>query len=200
MLACTVVDVATLSGLWPWLAASFGALVGFELIRHWIRKSIRSLRHRWIARRALRGEAHAEALLAGAGYEVVDRQVERGYLVRLDGRATRVVVRADLLVRDPQGTMLVAEVKPGREAPRIENSATRRQLLEYKVAFDAPGVLLVDAGADTISEVRFPAAAEGQVRPALRLGAQWLTTGFVLGVVGALGVLLALGRLNLSLP
>ena len=194
-------EVATsLSGIWPWIAASLAGLVGFELIRHWVTQAVRGIRHRWIARRALKGEAHAEDLLIDAGYSIVGRQVERSYLVRIDGRATRVVVRADLLVRDPRGQTLVAEVKTGREAPRIENSATRRQLLEYRVAFDAPGVLLVDAGADTISEVRFP--IDEQSRPA-RPVASWLqalAVGAALGVAGALAIVVALGRIGVSLP
>lgn len=193
-------DVATLSGAWPWLAASFAALVGFELLRHWISKTVRGLRHRWIARRALQGEAHAEHLLAKAGFEVVERQAERGYVVSIDGRATRVVVRADLLVRDPQGKVLVAEVKTGREAPRIENSATRRQLLEYRVAFGAPGVLLVDAGTDTVREVRFPIDDDAIVRARPAAWPQLLAAGVALGFVLALTLAQWLGRLDLSLP
>jgi len=186
--------------MWPWIAASLAGLVGFELIRHWVTKTIRGLRHRWIARRALRGEAHAEDLLIDAGYTIVGRQVERGYIVRIDGRSTRVVVRADLLVQDARGRTLVAEVKTGREAPRIENSATRRQLLEYRVAFDAPGVLLVDAGADTISDVRFPIATEPPSARPLAAWTQVLALGAALGFVGAVGLVMALGRLGLSLP
>ena len=33
----------------------------------------------------------------------------------------------------------VAEVKTGRLAPRIDTPATRRQLLEYRLAFDVDG-------------------------------------------------------------
>ena len=45
----------------------------------------------------------------------------------------------------------MAEVKTGTYAPRLETAATRRQLLEYGVAFDVDGVLLVDAD---VGEIR----------------------------------------------
>jgi hypothetical protein len=50
----------------------------------------------------------------------------------------------------------VVEVKTGALAPKIETSATRRQMLEYRVAFDVDGVLLVDAESGTVHEVTFP--------------------------------------------
>ena len=66
-----------------------------------------------------------------------------------------IVVRADLLV-SRGARRFVAEVKTGARAPRIETAATRRQLLEYAVAYDVDGVLLVDMEEHTISEVEFP--------------------------------------------
>jgi hypothetical protein len=188
----------TATWLYPWLGASLGALVVFELIRHAITKALRTLRHRWIALRALRGEQHAEDLLVDAGYQIVGRQVEGSYLVRIDESATRVVVRADLLVKDPGGRTLVAEVKTGREAPRIENSATRRQLLEYRLAFEAPGVLLVDAGQDTIHTVRFPMDVSASTE---RVVSSWMRAaviGFLVGVAAAIGTATYLGRLDLG--
>lgn len=171
--------------MWPWIAASLAGLVGFEFLRHWTTKTYSGLRHRWLARRALRGEAHAEDLLAGAGYRIVERQAEGKYLVQVDGRATRVVVRADLIVQDEAGRTLVAEVKTGREAPRIENSATRRQLLEYRIAFDVEGVLLVDAETDAIHQVHFPLPSGGVKKPAVGTLARAVLLGAALGFAGA---------------
>jgi hypothetical protein len=50
---------------------------------------------------------------------------------------------------------LVAEVKTGEVAPRLSTAATRRQLLEYRVAFDVDGVLLVCPERGTIQRVDF---------------------------------------------
>jgi hypothetical protein len=74
-----------------------------------------------------------------------------------DGEPQAIELRADLLV-SRAGRRFVAEVKTGASAPRLQTPATRRQLLEYSVAYDADGVLLVDIDAQRIHEVRFPHA------------------------------------------
>ncbi len=53
----------------------------------------------------------------------------------------------------------MAEVKTGAAAPQLSTAATRRQLLEYRVAFDVDGVLLVDAEAGRVQRVVFPGVA-----------------------------------------
>ena len=63
-------------------------------------------------------------------------------------------MRADYLV-EADGEVLVAEVKTGDVAPRIETAATRRQLLEYHVAFEVDGVLLVCPERGVIHRVDF---------------------------------------------
>ena len=55
----------------------------------------------------------------------------------------------------------MAEVKTGAVATKIETAATRRQMLEYAVAFGTDGVLLVDMQAREIRDVVFPRFAEG---------------------------------------
>lgn len=106
-------------------------------------------------RRSRRGERKAEKLLRRAGYEILDRQVACTYTVGVDDEEVEIELRADLLVANEEG-VFVAEVKTGRSAPRIRNSATRRQLLEYAVAYDAIGVLLVDMEHRRFSVIRFP--------------------------------------------
>ena len=64
-------------------------------------------------------------------------------------------MRADYLV-EQDGERLVAEVKTGAEAPELSTAATRRQLLEYRVAFAVEGVLLVCPERGTIQRVEFP--------------------------------------------
>ncbi len=118
---------------------------------------------RALARRRLRlrmghaaeGEARAELLLVARGYAVLGRQVSTSYDVVVDGEALSIALRADYLVGHG-AHVFVAEVKTGTKAPRVETPGTRRQLLEYRIAFDVDGVLLVDVDADRIQAVTFP--------------------------------------------
>ena len=78
----------------------------------------------------------------------------------IDGEPVQTELRADYLVESDEGELFVAEVKTGDEAPQLTTAATRRQLLEYQVAFsiafDADGVLLVCPELGTIQRVQFP--------------------------------------------
>lgn len=106
-------------------------------------------------RRAARAERDAERLLQRAGYEVIERQVTGTWPMLVDGEAIEARLRADLVVaRD--GLLFIAEVKSGAEAPRPTHPQTRRQLLEYLLAFEVDGVLLVDMEQRRVLEVAFP--------------------------------------------
>ncbi|MCW5807947.1 MAG: hypothetical protein KIT31_36685, partial [Deltaproteobacteria bacterium] len=94
-------------------------------------------------------------LLRRAGYDVVARQATTRWYPRVDGEPHETEVRADFLV-EARGELLVAEVKTGEDAPSLGNAATRRQLLEYLVAFEADGVLLVCPERGAIHRVEFP--------------------------------------------
>ena len=78
--------------------------------------------------------------------------------VWVDGQERAYTVRCDAIV-SKAGRRYVAEMKGGAEAARIENRATRRQLLEYAIVFGVDGVLLVDAAGGRIHEVAFPLRA-----------------------------------------
>jgi len=139
------------------LAAVAGALavvLGWWLVAR-LQAWARSRRARARARRALRGESHAEKLLVRRGFVIRDRQVTRRWTIDVDGEAFSVSLRADLLVERHSRTF-VAEVKTGDEAPRISNVSTRRQLLEYLLAYEADGVLLVEPEAASVREITFP--------------------------------------------
>jgi hypothetical protein len=172
-----------------WIAvAAFAALVALV-------QTARIVGQRWLRRRALRvrfaratlGEHRAEPLLRRAGYEIVERQVQGAWTLRADGEPLAVALRADLLVAKA-GRRFIAEVKTGKVAPRLDHAPTRRQLLEYRVAFDVDGVLLVDAESNRIIEVDLDGArpsAPRRPRPwrvalavGLSLGA---AIGFVIG-------------------
>jgi hypothetical protein len=106
---------------------------------------------------AAEGERGAAALLESSGYRVLDRQVTTRWTVWVDGQPCSVACRADLLVADAAGGRFVAEVKTGHLAPDPLRPSTRRQLLEYWLAFQVDGVLLVDMAERRISGLSFDA-------------------------------------------
>lgn len=144
------------------------------------RRELRRRRERGAA-----GEVRAEALLTGLGYAVVGRQVTARYGLDVDGDPLDVALRADYVVeRDDR--RFVAEVKTGRLAPRLDTPATRRQLLEYRVAFDVSGVLLVDAESGDVRTVTFPLPTS-EAPFGAKLG--WLAWGVALGLGAAAALL-----------
>ena len=159
-------DRGSLWLLAAWLAGVLIALV----VARWLRRWRGSARARRRAARALAGEDGAAELLRRAGYQIVARQATARWAPLLDGEPQETEVRADYLV-EADGERLVAEVKTGDEAPRLATAATRRQLLEYLVAFDAAdGVLLVcpehgGRGArGAIYRVEFPGVGPRRIR------------------------------------
>ena len=130
-----------------------GALLALVVAR-WMRGARGSWRARRRAGRAIAGEDGAAELLRRAGFTILGRQVRTWWSPLVDGVPFETEVRADYLV-EAEGEVLVAEVKTGEAAPRFETAATRRQLLEYHVAFEADGVLLVCPERGAIHRVDF---------------------------------------------
>lgn len=179
------------------LAALVVAAVLIGLIQ-----SVRLAVLRWLPGRRLRlarergaqGEVRAEALLRRLGYAIVARQAARSYGVSVDGQPFNVALRADFLV-ERDHLCYVAEVKTGRLAPRLDTPATRRQLLEYRVAFQTAGVLLVDVDAGRVHSVEFPLPM-GQAADRHWLG--WMGMGWlVIGVAVGIGASIMAGRWSL---
>jgi hypothetical protein len=133
------------------IAAAVIALWLAAVLRRW-RGSLRAKRR---AARAGAGEDAAALLLTDAGFTIVERQARVVWAPLVDGEPLMMELRADYLV-EAGGELLVAEVKTGEEAPNLETAATRRQLLEYHVAFAADGVLLVCPERGSIQRVVFP--------------------------------------------
>jgi Holliday junction resolvase-like predicted endonuclease len=119
----------------------------------------RSLRARRRGARAVQGESDAELLLEDAGYEILERQLRKLWTLECDGEPVEFDLRADLLVCK-EGQQFIAEVKTGERAPDLANAATRRQLLEYALAYNSPTILLVDVENEAIHEVIFPLHGE----------------------------------------
>ena len=135
-----------------WIVA---AALALAWVAWWVRRALRRRRGRLRVRRAVRGERAAERLLERAGFHIDARHPEPEGPVACDGVVHPITVRADLLVSRGE-RRYVAEVKTGASAPRLETAATRRQLLEYAVAYEVDGVLLIDMEQRAIREVEFP--------------------------------------------
>lgn len=127
-----------------------GARLGLGLAR-W-REARRAGRSRRVGER---GERKAARLLERRGYEVVEREVPGTSVLLVDGRPQRYSIRADAIVRRGR-RRYVAEFKATGRAASLGNRGTRRQLIEYMLAFETDAVLLVDAEAGSIREVRLP--------------------------------------------
>lgn len=140
------------------LAVLLGALIALVLAR-WVRGWRGTWKAKARAARAGAGEDGAAHMLRAAGYTIIAKQARIWWSPLLDGEPQQMELRADYLV-EVDGELLVAEVKTGEEAPRLSTAATRRQLLEYQVAFSvaygAEGVLLVCPELGTIHRVEFP--------------------------------------------
>ncbi|MGN6104810.1 MAG: hypothetical protein ACTHU0_06895 [Kofleriaceae bacterium] len=149
-----------------WLAGALAALV----IARWWRTWRGSRRARRRAARAGAGEQDAAVLLRRAGFRIVARQARTWWSPELDGEPHETELRADYLVEAEGGELLVAEVKTGEEAPQLSTAATRRQLLEYHVAFGADGVLLVCPERGAIHRVEFPQLARAPAGRRARAG------------------------------
>jgi hypothetical protein len=162
--------------------AALAALAALQTFRLWYQRARlrRVLRER--ARRGAEGELEAEPLLRRLGYRIEARQAAAAWTVHVGGEAREVQVRADFLVRRG-ARLLAADVKTGRLAPLIENAATRRQLLEYRMAFEVDGVLLVNVENGEAEEVEFTLPRQA---PPWDLRLIWLALGFGLGLAAAL--------------
>lgn len=140
---------------WGLLGVLLGAaLLGGALMMQGV-VCVRWLRAYRSRRLGKRGELEARAMLAAAGFAIVAEQTTRRYRVRIDGKESMVELRADFVV-ERRGETFVAEVKGGTVVNDPLHTPTRRQLLEYEVAFDVDGVLLVDTPRRRIWRVAFP--------------------------------------------
>ena len=167
-----------------WSGATLAALLvlGFVLLWTFIAglrfAAWRGERHAARSRRVgERGERRALRLLRREGYRVLEHQPKGVTRALIDGELRGFPVRADALVRRRR-RVYVAEFKGAERSARVENRFTRRQLLEYTLAFEADGVLLVDAARGRVVTVQFlgPGALEddfvGELEEELEDGAR----------------------------
>lgn len=141
----------------PWLIiiAFLVGLLIWALIGWWRATTRVGRANRARGRVARKAETDAERLLAKQGFTVLERQLTQRWTLEVDGEDRQVICRVDLLV-ERDGEIFVADVKTGDLAPRPHQPATRRQLLEYLLAFEADGALLVDMRRRRVRSVSFP--------------------------------------------
>jgi hypothetical protein len=131
-------------------------------------------------RRGSAGERRATALLEHHGFRIDAVQPATEWTILCDGEPHPVALRADLLVsRD--GQSFIAEIKTG-ECAELETAATRRQLLEYSVAYAVDGVLLVDVEAGRVQEIAFPSVAAASA-PSAGSSATWFWVAAMIATV-----------------
>ncbi len=147
------------------LAALMGVLFWF-----WLKRDQRSRRFK----KASQAERDALQLARKAGYKVLSTQVAGVATIIVDGECLESALRADMLL-SRWGRRYIGEVKSGKRAPDPRERATRRQLLEYSLAFEADGLLLFDMEQEKIRRIEFP-------RPAWR--ARTLRWAILVGGVG----------------
>ncbi len=166
------------------LAVAFAVVQALMMV---LRRRSRRRRMSLRMERAVLGEARAPALLEAHGFAVLGAQVAVEHAVRIDDRVVVIPLRADYLA-EKDGARYVVEVKTGALAPRIETSATRRQILEYRIAFDVDGVVLVDAESGRVHEITFP-SLERLTRP--RTSSAWRVLAVAIAATAAVLVVLA---------
>jgi len=125
-------------------------LVLFIKIGNWLRA--KRLRKRFSKSR--QAEKEAEKILRKNGYAIIDTQKSKPLLITIGDKIHRYLVRIDYLARK-RGKVFVVEVKSGEKIPYITNRETRRQMLEYYLAYQPCGILLLNMRNKSISEVKF---------------------------------------------
>ncbi len=143
------------AALLVYLAAALLLLALGAVASWWLRSLLGRWRRQGRAALAARGELAAADLLESAGYEILGRQVRSRWLLEVDGRSLVVELRVDYLVARG-GEVFVADAKTGEFATSLRHPATRRQLLEYLLAYRAQGALLLDMNGQRIHHVKFP--------------------------------------------
>ena len=125
-------------------------LILYIRISNWLRT--KRLRKRFSKSR--QAEKEAEKILRKNGYAVIDAQKSKPLLITIGNKIHRYLVRIDYLARK-KGKVYVVEVKSGEKIPYITNRETRRQMLEYYLAYQPSGILLLNMKNKSISEVKF---------------------------------------------
>jgi hypothetical protein len=167
------------------LAALAGVGLLFLLLGAWLEGLRRTFKAKRLASKAakhgLKSEKDAEKLLKKMGYTVLQKQPPASYWAVVDGEPQAINVSGDLLL-EKGGQSFLAEVKTGKAA-KLENEATRRQILEYQLAFGVDGILLLDMDAKVMRTIRFPLPKKPGVAVAAAKKKKALTFALAIGAL-----------------
>ena len=130
-----------------------GLILGGITIFYLLKKS-RRFKLRLRMKRAKKGEAAALNFLESLGYTIECVQERKTIETTIDGRAHYHDLRVDYIV-SKSGKTYIAEIKTGNIAPNPMLADTRRQLLEYYLAYRPDGILLIDMERKKLHEVVF---------------------------------------------
>jgi len=132
------------------MGGGIACLILYIRFNNWLR--VKRLRKRFSKSR--KAEKDAEKILKKNGYAIIDAQKSKPLLITIGDKMHRYLVRIDYLARK-KGKVYVVEVKSGEKIPYITNRETRRQMLEYYLAYQPSGILLLNMKNKSISEVKF---------------------------------------------
>lgn len=110
-------------------------------------------------RRGNKAERKAKKLLKRNGFKILQEQYPLKQHVHLDDQILKIDLQVDYLAEKKKRKYLI-EVKSGKSATKVTNSATRRQLLEYYHLNPFDGLLLVDMETKRIHTIEFPSLEE----------------------------------------
>lgn len=100
-----------------------------------------------------RAEKKVEKWLIRNGFQIIEKQQSKPLIIKAGTVLHRYLIRIDFLVKKG-GRIYIVEVKSGSHN-KITKRETRRQLLEYFLAYQPYGIILFDADTRKYSEIRF---------------------------------------------
>jgi len=130
-----------------------GAIIG-AFLALFILKLFNQIKVKRRFEKAKNSEKQAVILLERHGFRITDIQKTKTYTLFVDNKPHEAMVRADMIAKKNNKTYVV-EVKSGKKAPSPRSIATRRQLLEYYLAYRPDGLLLVDMEKEKIRQIRY---------------------------------------------
>ncbi|RUA24575.1 MAG: hypothetical protein DSY76_07685 [Bacteroidetes bacterium] len=99
-------------------------------------------------------ENEARSFLEKKGYKVIAEQPEFYHEYEVDGVSHKSLIKPDYIV-SRKGKKYIVEVKSGKSAILISNSATRRQILEYDFVIENDGIFLLDMENKKLQNIQF---------------------------------------------
>jgi len=109
--------------------------------------------------RGIKLENEAYAYLQSLGYSIIGMQQIHYHQYEINGTKQTSKLILDYLV-EKDGNRYIVEVKSGQSAIYINNSNTRRQLLEYDYTIQNDGIFLLDMENKKMQLVRFTSKDE----------------------------------------